>query len=279
MVPRANNQTAQARENVRAGFSMMDLLVSMAVIAVLLTILLPSLGAAMESARRVKCQSNLRQIGMGLSMFADDHSDQFPDTVHTKATTYNGVLYPRHEETIFLRLEETSTTLRQSDGWDGLGTLLNPDREAAYLSHSGVMYCPSHSGDHDRSVYADGWIASEAKIAGNYQYRLPIYATRRIELDPAMAIVSDGLREQSDYNHKVGNNLLKADLSVSWFNDETGQVYEELVADGNSADARVAVAEAWGHLDLDPKRPVSSPPAIHDDNHGIFATISLPGVR
>ena len=282
MVRSANNQSAQKScVVVRAGFSMMDLMVSIAVIAILIAILLPSLGSAMESTRRVKCQSNLRMIGIGLQLFADNNEDRFPDSVHATARTYNGSTYARPEQTLFVRMASSSPgAARTANGWDGLGILVHPERQASYLDVWEVLYCPSHAGNHARENYSDAWISRDAQIAGNFQYRLPIYSHFRSQLDPAMALVSDGLREKSDYNHKIGNNLLKVDSSVSWYSDDSGLIYEDLVEDGDSPDAAGAVDSAWGHLDLDPKRPVSHPPRRRtDDGNGVFASSSPQSFR
>lgn len=44
------------------------------------SILIPSLGRAREAAHRVKCASNLRQIGQGIQLYANEHRGEFPDT-------------------------------------------------------------------------------------------------------------------------------------------------------------------------------------------------------
>ncbi|MBL4615922.1 MAG: type II secretion system protein [Magnetovibrio sp.] len=60
------------------GFSLIELLVSIAIIAVLIGILLPALGGAMGSARSVRCQANLRSLVTGLQMYRDDNKGDIP---------------------------------------------------------------------------------------------------------------------------------------------------------------------------------------------------------
>ena len=60
---------------VAGGFTLIELLVVIAIIALLIGILLPALGAARSAGRSIACASNMRQIGIGWTVYANDNSD------------------------------------------------------------------------------------------------------------------------------------------------------------------------------------------------------------
>lgn len=71
--PRSHHTTASA-------ITLIEMLCALAIVAMLLALLQPGLRAAMMRAREVRCSSNLRQVGLGIAMYAAESKDQSPGT-------------------------------------------------------------------------------------------------------------------------------------------------------------------------------------------------------
>lgn len=65
------------RNNIRA-FTLIELLVVISIIALLIAILLPALGAARRSAKAIQCASNHKTLGLANQMYIDENKDEFP---------------------------------------------------------------------------------------------------------------------------------------------------------------------------------------------------------
>jgi prepilin-type N-terminal cleavage/methylation domain-containing protein/prepilin-type processing-associated H-X9-DG protein len=73
-----NNLQRARQAGHRTGFTLIELLVVIAIIAILAAILFPVFARARENARRSSCQSNLKQIGLGLMQYTQDYDERTP---------------------------------------------------------------------------------------------------------------------------------------------------------------------------------------------------------
>ena len=64
-------------------FTLIELLVVIAVIALLAALLSSALGAGRAAMKKTQCAANMRQIGIGLNLYGNEHAGDFPETMHT----------------------------------------------------------------------------------------------------------------------------------------------------------------------------------------------------
>jgi len=93
-----------------SGFTLIELLVVIAIIAILAAILFPVFARARENARRSSCQSNLKQIGLGMFQYTQDYDERFAYKDYgAEGTSWDAVVQPYLKSTQIMKCPSDST--------------------------------------------------------------------------------------------------------------------------------------------------------------------------
>lgn len=125
----STNRLETARR--KRGFTLIELLVVLAIIALLAVLQLPALAKAKERSTRITCANNLRQIGVGVFLYAASHADNLPPN---RVSAFSGSAWYPYE---FGRL--ILGTTNWSQGPHNLGSLW----KTQVIRDGKIFYCPT----------------------------------------------------------------------------------------------------------------------------------------
>lgn len=188
---------------LRRGFTLIELLVVIAIIAILAAILFPVFGRARENARRSSCQSNLKQIGLGILQYVQDYDEKYPFTVNVNGTPPDGD-YPDGSGNY--------------DGWFNYGTwryFVQP-----YIKSAQVFKCPSAK-EHDPGIK---YLNSDGSSAGVYPSSQLTYGVNESVIPSAYNLkVNDPMKTREVFSAAGINSIsllpMIADCSFATFTD------------------------------------------------------------
>jgi prepilin-type N-terminal cleavage/methylation domain-containing protein/prepilin-type processing-associated H-X9-DG protein len=99
LTPNGSNRRRSTQAAAKGGFTLIELLVVIAIIAILAAILLPALARAKSRAQRLQCMGQLKQLDLGINMFASDNGDMYPpagyaSTTFSRQLSWDSWIYP-----------------------------------------------------------------------------------------------------------------------------------------------------------------------------------------
>jgi prepilin-type N-terminal cleavage/methylation domain-containing protein/prepilin-type processing-associated H-X9-DG protein len=147
---------------LKRAFTLIELLVVIAIIAILAAILFPVFARARENARRTSCLSNMKQMGLGMMMYAQDFDERLPRRYNANMGPGGGSCPSGYTNCVW------------AIDAPGYRSLLDP-----YLKNNQIFICPSRTGTSARPDYG---------YSGNLQSG-PSIAT--IELTAEMVMFAD----------------------------------------------------------------------------------------
>jgi prepilin-type N-terminal cleavage/methylation domain-containing protein/prepilin-type processing-associated H-X9-DG protein len=174
-------------------FTLVELLVVIGIIAVLISILLPTLSRIQQQSRKTACLSNLRQLGAALVLYANENRGRLP----------NG-----NAPTVW-------------DDYDGANRMIT-EFNATWIKSAKVFHCP---GDQDsppeKIVTADQKLPNSGRVSYDFYnlYWAPEYGPLLVKLRGQAPLVWDlegGDIDGASGNHKKGGNVVYADGHADW---------------------------------------------------------------
>ncbi|HEV8604844.1 MAG TPA: prepilin-type N-terminal cleavage/methylation domain-containing protein [Tepidisphaeraceae bacterium] len=193
------------RGAIGPAFTLVELLVAIAIVAVLLAILLPALARIREAAQSAACLSNMRQLAVAVHLYAADHKDRLPFIPHPQHSLGDGTAY----------ISGGPAPAYDQGGGEGVtvdGWVPAPKNRSLYKYTSGkfeLFQCPSDQGVDIHEYWPQiSWVPFWQTTGSSY-----LFNDYQRAYHPS---VDESDYYESGWNHKLGQ-LPRSSQFVLWY--------------------------------------------------------------
>lgn len=209
------DNSTQYHAHEQKGFTLVELLVVIGIIALLISILLPALNKAREAATLIKCASNLRQNGLAIQMYVSDH----------KYLPVRSAYYYPYTEYFLIGGSISNVAVNVPIG-------LNVLFQQEYITNPNLLFCDTTQ----NPAFMYNTPSNVFPYRTSYQYHLPraIFAERRGKVKPSdlpsnTPVLFDIVIIPTNHNQRQWN-YMAADTSVRSFTDSNAEMRTFILA-------------------------------------------------
>ena len=207
----------------RTGFTLIELLVVIAIIEILASILFPVFARARENARRASCMSNLKQMGLGMTMYVQDYDETFPARYYVNGGTTEywwNLLQPYTKSSQLFQCPSSPFGTSVTNGQYGANYYVVKNYNQALLKLSAIQSSATTYMLMDWGTY---YASVSNAIASNYSwYYLPGLGegggdcSEMETHEPKPSYYPDNYEDCTSGRHFGGVNMTFADGHVKW---------------------------------------------------------------
>lgn len=219
------------RRRARAGFTLVELLVVMAILSILAAMLLPALQKSLKACQQISCLNSLRQLGNGVQLYADQNTDWMPMSYYDGVFTYWWMS---------ALVQEIGTKNSYWVCWpssDGTGWI---NTKQGYRD---LFQCPTAGKNYTAECYLGISIGYNARIGSyhtTYAYPTYDYGPRRLSEQKAskLSVLAD---LDSNNNYRIFENHVR----LSYLHDDGVNI---VFADGHGSRISYGEAYSWSNF-------------------------------